>query len=927
MMKTMKLKKLAICMCLASSCTSTQLFAADLQQAASGDAKNQYAGEAGKVSAGEASKSVTGAAKKEAEVEKIQIVGFRGALYEALDEKRNAVNSRESILAEDMGKFPDLNIAESIQRIPGVAISREGGEGRQITLRGLGPSFTRSTLNGMEVPASTDGLDSGGGINSGRSFDFNVFASELFNRVDIQKTSRASIEEGGMAGTVDLYSAKPFDYDGFKASASVQDGYNSLTSAHDPRMALMISNTFLDDKLGALFSIASSERTVRQEGFGTVRWTTPQLANQAYPANATPVIKGTPAAESCFMGKTSVAAINCLWIPRLPRADFFGNDQTRLGMTASVQFKPSDDALITFDALHSQLENQRINYNSMEWFLTPGTINPLALTIAPDGKQIIAGTFDKVQSWIESRQQDSDTDFDQYVLSGKFQLSDRMSLEAMAGSATSDAHREEYRMYSVSAPHIYSFDFTENADIPKVAFGQGYDYHKEANYEIRPAAITSHDVKRDNLTSRFDLSYEFDSFQLKSGFAYNDRSVEYRSGNGVYFKPVSAVGYFNDFPYADFGKGLAASLLPFPVVDFTAARRDLLSSQFTDNLGAAWIVAEKTSAIYTEANATFDVAQMVLRTNLGGRFVKTETTSTGYLSGKEVAVENDYNNFLPSANFALDVNEDVTLRLAAARTMTRASLNSLNIANPNFTYETRTVSMGNPDLAPYESNDLDLGVEWYFQEEALLSATMFNKKVVSSLTTDVVEKQVDPAYFQAIYADPRYSATYNSDPAKVPYTHYIPINTKDGFTIKGYELVYQQPFTFLPGWLSNFGFVTNYTRVSAEDMTGLSENSYNMTLYYEQDSYGFRVSANTRDDYILSTPGGNGHLAEMKYGPTHVDLSSFYNFNEQLTFTFEVINLTDEKERIYGNGDGSMNLTREYNHTGRNYFIGARYSL
>ena len=208
-------------------------------------------------------------------MEVIEVSGFRGSLNKSLMEKRTSVNSKESIVAQDIGKFPDLNIAESIQRVPGVAISREGGEGRQITLRGLSPSFTRTTLNGMEVPASTDGTDSGGGVNGGRGFDFNIFASELFNRVDIQKSPTASMEEGGIAGTVDLYSAKPFDYDGFKFVSSLQGGYNSITEKTDPRAAFMISNRFADDKVGVLFSAAFSERTVRQEGFGTVRWTTP----------------------------------------------------------------------------------------------------------------------------------------------------------------------------------------------------------------------------------------------------------------------------------------------------------------------------------------------------------------------------------------------------------------------------------------------------------------------------------------------------------------------------------------------------------------------------------------------------------------------------------------------------------------------------
>lgn len=868
----------------------------------------------------------TPAAQQEV-TEELVVTGFRGALNKALDEKRSAVNAKESIVAEDMGKFPDLNIAEAIQRVPGVAISREGGEGRQITLRGLGPTFTRATLNGMEVPASTDGLDSGGGINSGRAFDFNVFASELFNRVDVQKTTTAGMEEGGMAGTVDLYSAKPFDYDGFKLSTSLQGSYNDLNSKVDPRSAIMLSNTFAEDTLGALVSVAYSDRTVRQEGYGTVRWTTPKLANQAFPAAAAPEITGTPAADTCSIGGASVSPINCLWLPRLPRADFFGNEQERLGLTGSFQYRPSDAALITLDVLHSKLDNVRTNYNSMEWFLTPATVTPVAITIAPDGKQIQAATFDNVQSWIESREQNSDTTFDQYVLSGEFSLSDSLTLDAMLGSATSDADREEYRFYYVSNPHRYAFDFSNNAHIPEVSFGEGYDYDDPANYQVRPAAIRSHNVDRDNLTAKVDLSYEQGDLQLKTGIAFNDREVAYRTGDGIYPTPVSAVGYTRDFPYANFGEGLNGDLLKFPVADFAALYDTFLTKGFTNNLGATWIVGEETQAAYVEANKTTELANMVLRSNLGLRYVQTNTTSSGYLSGKRVDVEHDYDNLLPSMNLALEITDDLVTRLAYGRTMTRASLNSLSIANPNFTYETRTATIGNPELAPYESNDFDLGVEWYFNEGALLSAAYFQKDVVSSLTTDIVEKLIDPAYYAAIYADPRYDETYNSDPRTVPYTHYIPVNSAKGFTIDGTEFAYQQPFSFLPGWWSNFGVVANYTRVDAEDMTGLSKNSYNFTLYYEQDDFGMRVSANTRDDYILSVPGGNGHLAEMKYGPTHIDVSSFYNFNDSLTFTFEIINLNDEVERIYGNGDGTMDLTREYNHTGRNFMLGVRYSL
>jgi TonB-dependent receptor len=252
-----------------------------------------------------------------------------------------------------------------------------------------------------------------------------------------------------------------------------------------------------------------------------------------------------------------------------------------------------------------------------------------------------------------------------------------------------------------------------------------------------------------------------------------------------------------------------------------------------------------------------------------------------------------------------------------------------------FGYTTRTVgNMGNPDLKPYESNDLDLSVEWYTGKGGLLAVGLFNKDMVTSLTTQVVQKMVDPVYWPAMYADPQYDASYNSDPAKVPYTFTIPANREGGNHVQGIELTFNQPFTFLPEWVSilpswvgNFGVASNYTYVSAEDATGLSPNSYNFTFYYDQGDFGVRASVNKRDNYLLSQPGGNGNAEERKYGPTHVDLAVFYNVNDHLTFTLEGINITDEIERIYDTGDGTMNTTREFSHTGAEWFAGVRYRL
>lgn len=870
----------------------------------------------------------------EAEVERtleaVVVTGFRNSLAESRDLKRDAVNSRESILAEDIGKLPDLNLAEAIQRVPGVAISREGGEGRNITLRGFSPEFTRTTLNGMEVPAGSDGLDSGGiTVNSGRSFDFHVFAAELFNRIDVQKSQTASLEEGGIAGTVDLYSAKPFDFDGFSMSASGQADYNDLNKEADPRLAFMVSNTFAQDTIGALFSIAYSERTVRQEGFGSVRWTTPYVNGDSW-ADTNPIVNGTPAGDC-----PAADPLDCLWAPRLPRADFFGNEQQRLGVTGSLQWRPTSEIELTLDLLHSELSNDRESYNSMEWLLThgnPGNFTgqtPIEFTLDPSGRYIVAGTFEDVTSWYESRQQTSDSKFDQIVLSGDYQVSDSMFLDGMIGWARNDADRDELRFYVRSVPHTYSYDYSNN-EVAAVDFGS-YDVNDPNNYvDALTNQNRTNKVEKENFTSKVNLTFEGDQFSTRVGLAYSDRSVTSSQGVGASPLITNPGAYLRPFPFSDFGNGLSGpALVRFPVVDFNAIRQSgLIAPGYTTSVADGWTVGEETLGAYVEVNGEFDLAGMPLRTNAGIRYVKTTVTSEAVVGSTPVSVERDYDNYLPSMNLALDITDELVGRFSYGRSMTRPGLSSLNIARPSFGYTTRTVgNLGNPGLNPYESNDIDVGLEWYFGGEGLLSAAVFHKDIVTSLTTEEELRLIDPEFWPAIYADPTYDPSFQADPATVPYTHFVPTNSTEGFAVKGFEVTYQQPFTFLPGMLSNFGFTGNYTHVSADDARGLSPNSYNATLYYEVDQYGGRFTVNKRDDYLIGEPGGNGHVQERKYGPTHVDFSSFYNVNDRLTFTFEIINLTDEEERIYGTGDGSLDLTREYSHTGRQFLIGARYSM
>src|SRR5688572_9940896 len=281
-------------------------------------------------------------------VEEVVVTGFRASLNKALEAKQAQVGSIDMIVAEDIADFPDLNLAESLQRVPGVVIARDAGEGRQISVRGLGPQFTRVRINGMEAMSANGSTDASGGTNRTRSFDFNTFASELFNNITVRKTSSAEVEEGSLGATVDLRTGRPFDYDGLAIAGSVQAGYNDLTEDSDPRAAFLVSNTFADGKFGALLSMAYSDRKLQDDGSSTVRWQPNTGMGTLDPAY--------PVADA---SKPTLAQIRSAFVPRIPRYDRYEHDQQRLGLTAALQFAPSDATSFNFDALYSKFDATR----------------------------------------------------------------------------------------------------------------------------------------------------------------------------------------------------------------------------------------------------------------------------------------------------------------------------------------------------------------------------------------------------------------------------------------------------------------------------------------------------------------------------------------------------------------------------------------
>ena len=904
------------------------------------------------------------------EVEEVVVTGFRGSLQQALNIKRDSAIAADAILAEDIGKFPDLNLSESIQRIAGVAITREGGEGRQISVRGLGPQFTRVRINGMEALTTAGGTDANGGTNRGRGFDFNIFASDLFNSITVQKTAAAETEEGSLGATVDLRTARPLDYTkDFTFTASAQASYNDLSEDTSPRMAALISKTWADGTFGALLSVAYTKRKLLDEGTSTVRWA-----------------RGTafaPGFESAPAGGPTLAQINAAYHPRFPRFDKYEQEQERIGATLALQWKPSDATLLTFDVLYADLDGTR-----EEMFLeapsfsvggactvanrptTCGIADTNVLSGVIDANNtLISGVFDDVDLRVEDRFDELATTFAQYSLDFTHEFSDRLRLHAMAGHSKSDHDNPVqttliWDQFNVDG---YAYDYSQGR-VPLITYGSANLTDANAwrltQVRMRPqTAVNTYDTVQAEV--QYDLT---DVLKLKGGLSwkqYEFETTELRRSNGtstnqepvvpsaVAAIPLSSYAKLVDFP----GQGLGmpnGNVTSWVVPDYSVAK-GLFSLGDPTAFGGAWRlgpepalgnnrgVEETDKGGFVQVDFATDLGGMPFRGNFGVRYVKTEQTARGFtsVSGTPVAleVERKYDDTLPSMNLVAEPFEGFLVRFGAAQTMSRPDLGNLTPgATISVSGANRTVTAGNPNLDPFRAKAYDLSFEWYYAPEALVSLALFRKEVDSFVQTQRTTTSFSGNPFGL--PDSVASAACGSTPgcsAASDWTFSTPRNTPGG-TLEGFEVSFQQPLTFLPGPLSNLGVLANYTYVKSEidyldatgavvatnDITGLSRKAYNVTLYYEDDKWSGRVSAAYRDRYLTRVPGQEAGTDFDGTNETfNVDASLTYSLNDNLKFSIEGVNLTDEFSDQFVD---SSDRVQFYHHTGREFLIGVRYT-
>ncbi|HEY2628869.1 MAG TPA: TonB-dependent receptor, partial [Usitatibacter sp.] len=426
--------------------------------------------------------------------ESVIVNGYRASIDSALNAKREDNGIVDVIKAEDIAKFPDTNLAESLQRVPGVVIDRDAGEGRNITVRGLGGDFTRVRINGVEALATTGGTDSSGGNNRSRAFDFNVFASDLFSTIVVRKSSSADVDEGSLGATVDLYTAHPFDFKEFTATASLVGRYNDLAQQTDPMGAFLISNTFMDRKVGVMISGAYSKRHLFEEGFSTVRWDngpssggwcSPQGVTPANPAGSTATTCGPAAQGVSRLPNTpdNLAAYTAAsdpnnFAPRLPRYGRLTHDQERTGFAGSLQFRPQSTTLFTFDYLYSKLDATRHEdfLEALSFSRTAGQGGKPQTSVVSTGYSsngaLQYGVYNGVDIRAESRYDELHTTFTQPTLTLEHEFNDWVKLNALVGRSDSKFRNPVQTTTTLDALNVnnYQIDFRSSDRLPNIVY-------------------------------------------------------------------------------------------------------------------------------------------------------------------------------------------------------------------------------------------------------------------------------------------------------------------------------------------------------------------------------------------------------------------------------------------------------------------------
>ncbi|GAB55723.1 TonB-dependent receptor [Glaciecola punicea ACAM 611] len=957
------------------------------------------------------------------DVEVIAVSGIRGSLMKSSDIKRSNQGVVDSIVAEEMGKFPDTNLAESLQRITGVSVSRANGEGSQITVRGFGPEFNMVTLNGRQMPST----------GFSRSFNFENFASEGVSALEVYKTSRADIPTGGLGASVNIVTARPLSQPGqqfsFTAKANL-DTSNVEGEDVTPEIAGLASKTFLDERLGVSVTGSYQRRDFQKQSANIQGW----QANVALPSLSSSKFSDLRPLDANGELLANFLAPNASGELEASTAHFFPKDMNygiedvqreRKNAQATVQFAVNDRLTLTADYTMS---NVVAGSNSIGWGIWNNfgaNINTYQLD--ENGTTLYANISGDDASFTASR---STTEFDMKSLGLNIEFEARDDLKL-----TFDYHDSNATIDNGIDPGLRSagqvilgssaLDFKEysylSGDVPQfsINWNNGTNQLSAGEIDSNFSQFIHSPGESDIQQAQLDVEYlpEFDSLRslvkLSAGLSNTKQTLIGTNGwsglrGGPGFNPsFSAIFPDNMFTFNDTGNfldqfdGGGAALSPnyywtydfdeavtrqaaYLTSDVVGSNEYVVDPYYTTNTTSS--VEETTKSIYINSLWEFDIKDKYVEINAGIRYEETDVISpsqsniaeqvnwvaasewiTSFSGVQNVSNDGGYDLLLPMIDIRVDLSDDLVSRVSVGKSITRAPLGNLlgGLAlsgSPKI--GARTGSRGNTNLKPYQSTNIDISVEYYYEEGSYAAVGLFWKKVDDWIETSTVDLTFDGLY--DIYLGPRWNEAAtnittrggqatdtaifdemvalgyaNSDgqiepdpsgDSLISWRLSSPENVEERKT-NGLEVAFQHIFQETGfGLAANATFVDGdvdynpYVLASQKALSGLSDSA-NFQAFYEDDKLSVRLTYAWRDSYLIGQGQGQGTSDNppqfaKEYGQW--DMSVNYDINENLTVFVEGINLNNATEQHYGRFEEQFLFAGQY---GPRYSVGVRVSL
>ncbi|GAC19586.1 TonB-dependent receptor [Paraglaciecola arctica] len=879
------------------------------------------------------------AQENEDDVEVIQVSGIRGSLEKATEVKRSLSVVADVISAEDIGKFPDQNLAESLQRVSGVQISRNRGEGSDVTVRGLSPDFTRVQFNGRTLPSAT----------GGRSFDFTILPSDFVSALEVYKTPSADMEEGALSATVNVRTPRPLSSAETSLVTSIKAVREDNSGETSPDISALY-NFVNDDKtfgitLGAHYDSRSVESHI-YEAFGLEpgsegsRGPTPTLDYN---------LDGDTDDSFRFNHATNFSQLN--------------EERERTTLLATMQFRPSADTDIWLETMYSEFDIVgALPLNSFRWTNVLGSVVDSDIVTDSLGSEGLIQRLEiaGVDNRNNARTTDSNDKLTSFSFGAKHTINENWEIEAELSHAKSENVISTLSLEVIGRANAY-YDFSNDyGGVPEVGYSAGYDPLDGSSFRSigvngnldRPTEDTSTDF-------RIDVDHSVDwgmgIYSLEFGAKYTARekfngfrsigvSAEVLAGLlGETYDPTIEGGSFDASAYmtaynpSGFFDGYGGSA-SYPSQWLSADVGKLLDTVSLSTLvsngtlteGGASEINVKENVLAAYAKVNFEGMDDRLTGNFGIRIVSTDQESSGnipdfstirfdqggaqtFVDTSESSVSRTYTEILPSLNIKYDLTDDVLLRFGAARVMSRPSLTVLSPAT-TINVNVRTINSSNPNVDPFLADQLDFSVEWYFEDGGMFSVAPFVKFIDSFVVASTNEEQVT------------YSDLDGSNSVTSTFTRFLPDNGK-GSDLTGIEFNWQQPLDIL---VEGLGFTANYTMVDADKvqasedgplltLDGLSETSYNLVAYYENDVFGARFAYNYRDGFVNN---GTNYFGDGSFTDEYsqLDFSASYNVTENVSIDFEALNITDEV-LIQLN---SLGINRGLEDVGKRFTIGVR---